>query len=40
LLARLFDVQIELQAGLFHGLYFLRPGLRQAHMQRSYAEFP
>jgi hypothetical protein len=37
LLARLFDVQIELQIGLFHGLYFLRQDL---HGLRSYAEFP
>jgi hypothetical protein len=40
LLARLFDVQIELQAGLFHGEYFLRPDLLQAHRRRSYAEVP
>jgi hypothetical protein len=33
-------MQIGLQADLFHGLYFLKPGLRQAHSQRSYAEFP
>jgi hypothetical protein len=40
LLARLFDVQIELQTGLFHGEYFLRPGLLQAHRCGTYAEVP
>jgi hypothetical protein len=40
LLARFFNAQIAFQAGLFLGLYFLRPGLLQAQTQRSYAEFP
>jgi hypothetical protein len=31
LLARFLDVQIELQGGLFHRRYFLRPRLLQAH---------
>ena len=40
LLACFFGVQVEVQAGLFHGLNFLRRVLRQAHRTGSYAEFP
>ena len=37
--ARLFGVEVEVQRGLFHGLYFLKRGLHQAHRRGSYAEF-
>ena len=40
LLAGFLGAQIEVQGSLFHGLYFLRWGLRQAHKWGSYAEFP
>jgi hypothetical protein len=40
LLACFFGIQVEAQAGLFHGLNFLKRVLCQAHRTGSYAEFP
>ena len=40
LLARLLDVQIQLQTDLLHAKYFLGPGLLRAHSRRGYREFP
>jgi hypothetical protein len=34
------EAEIEIQSSLFHGLYFLRPGLPPAHRRVSFAEFP
>ena len=40
LLAGFLRAEIEVQGGLFRGLYFLRQGLRQALNWGSYAEVP
>ena len=39
LLAGFLHAEIEVQADLFHGLYFLSWGLHQAHNWGSFAEF-
>ena len=39
-LAGFLDVELEVQGGLFHALYFLRLNLHHSHNRMSYADFP
>ena len=40
LLSGFLEAETEVQGRLFHGSYFLKQGLHQAHKSRSFAEFP
>jgi len=40
LLSGFLEAETEIQDCLFHGPYFLKQGLHQAHKSMSFAEFP
>jgi hypothetical protein len=38
--AGLLGIEVKVQDGLFHDLYFFKRDLHQAHSRGTYAEFP